>query len=112
MILNLFVEKLHDYYFNRTTNMSGRRRKTHCCNHASDLGPQEVAKMVNLIELNFVQNVAADIADSTNDLFLNPFLALNLLSLCSTCWCVYATAISSFRVKISPYLARVAIYVS
>ncbi|KAK5860409.1 hypothetical protein PBY51_021888 [Eleginops maclovinus] len=74
----------------------------HCNNHALDLVLQEVACEVGLVAdtLNFVRGVAGVIRESSKrkQLYESLFsscdeVAVNILGLCPTRWCVRATAI-------------------
>ncbi|CAM4639073.1 unnamed protein product [Leuciscus chuanchicus] len=113
--LNIPIERLVAYCFDGASNMSGcfsgvqarlkelcpQSMYVHCNNHALDLVLQEVACEVSLVAdtLNFVRGVATVIGESPKrkQLFESLFgcdeVAVNILGLCPTRWCVRATAI-------------------
>uniref|UniRef100_A0A8C1ZL55 Uncharacterized protein n=1 Tax=Cyprinus carpio TaxID=7962 RepID=A0A8C1ZL55_CYPCA len=125
--LNIPIERLVAYCFDGASNMSGcfsgvqarlkelcpQSMYVHCNNHALDLVLQEVACEVTLVAdtLNFVRGVATVIGESPKrkQLFESLFgcdeVAVNILGLCPTRWCVRATAIKRVCFSYSTLLA-------
>lgn len=126
--LNIPFERLVAYCFDGASNTSGcftgvqarlkelctQSMYVHCNNHALDLVLQEVACEVSLVAdtLNFVSGVAAVIGESPKrkQLFESLFsscdeVAVNILGLCPTRWCVRAVVIRRICSSYSTLLA-------
>lgn len=126
--MNIPIDRLAAYCFDGASNMSGcfsgvqARLKElcpgsmyiHCNNHALDLVLQEVASEVSLVAetLNFVRSVSAAIRESPKRKHLLETMfsscdemAVNILGLCPTRWCVRAKAIHRICASYSTLLA-------